>query len=227
MHPFLEVGLWLRWLCIIIHRALFHIETIVGNWGLALILLALLMRLVLLPLTRRAEKSNDRYKKAYRLIEPELKSIKKNYSGGEQSERILELFKKNGISPLQGLKPLMMLFLQVPILLALYQVLLLAPELQPAKFIWIDSLAMPDRLIELNSALPLIGTYINVLPLLMTVISLVSLYISNKDNLRSNETYSMLFMSFSFLIIFYNFPSGMVLYWTFASFFQILERRIF
>jgi YidC/Oxa1 family membrane protein insertase len=175
-------------------------------------------------------KSQQNFVAAQKRLLPELKDIKKKYKGGEQSERILELYKKYKVSPFSGLKPLLIVLIQLPILLALYHVLGSVYELRDASFIWIDSLAKPDHLFSLGFNIPILGSYFNLLPLIMTAFTLLSFRLSpgpaseKKDAVM--QKVFMVIMAFSFFILFYSFPSGMVLYWTFANVFQLVQQRM-
>jgi len=227
---FSEVSIWLRGLCIVLFWLLRAIFFIIPYWGVAIILLALVVRLLLYPLASKALKSQQIYIEAQKRLLPELKEIKTKYKGGEQSEKILELYKKHNVSPFAGLKPLLIVLIQLPILIALYKVLGSAEELQGASFLWIDSLALPDQLFNMGFDIPLLGSYFNLLPLIMTVFTLLSFKLSpapatDKRNAASQKIY-MVVMALSFFLLFYSFPAGMVLYWTFANIFQLIQQQL-
>ena len=227
---FSEVSIWLRWLCIGLFWLLRGIFYIIPNWGVAIILLALVVRLLLYPLASKALKSQQVYIEAQKRLLPELNEIKTKYRGGEQSERILELYKKHKVSPFSGLKPLFIVLIQLPILIALYRVLGSVEELQGASFLWIDSLASPDHLFNIGFDIPFLGSYFNLLPLIMTVFTLLSFKLSpapatDRKNAASQRIY-MIIMALSFFLLFYSFPAGMVLYWTFANIFQLIQQRM-
>lgn len=227
---FSEVSICLRWLCIGLFWLLRAIFYVIPNWGVAIIILALVVRLLLYPLTRRALKGQHDYVEAQKLLLPELRKIRIKYKGGEQSERILELYKKHKVSPFSGLKPLLIVLIQLPILIALYRVLGSVDELHDARFLWIDSLALPDHLFNMGFNIPILGNYLNLLPLIMTVFTLLSFKLyptpaTDKKNAAAQKIY-MIILALSFFFLFYSFPAGMVLYWTFANIFQLIQQRM-
>jgi YidC/Oxa1 family membrane protein insertase len=161
---------------------------------------------------------------------PELKEIKHNYKGGEQSERILQLYKTHQVSPFAGLKPLGIVLIQLPILIALFQVLATAEELRDTRFLWIDSLAQPDKLFSFGFNIPLLGSNFNLLPFLMAGFTLLSFKLAPAPTAEKKEqglqNLFLIAMTLMFFFLFYTFPSGMVLYWTFANVFHIGQYQL-
>ncbi len=206
------------------------IHQVIPDWGLAIILLALLVRIVLYPLSKKAMTSQQQFVAAQKLMLPELKEIKQHYKGGEQSERILQLYKKHQVSPFAGLKPLGIVLIQLPILIALFHVLGSAEELRDARFLWIQSLAEPDMLFSYGFNVPLIGSYFNLLPFLMAGFTLLSFKLAPAPTAEKKEqglqNVFLIAMTLMFFFLFYSFPSGMVLYWTFANIFHIAQYRV-
>ncbi len=227
---FPELPGWMRGLCFGLLWLLNTIFFVIPNWGLAIIFLALVVRLMLYPLAKKAMKSQKRFVNAQKQMQPELSAIKKNFKGGEQSERILELYKKHKVSPFAGLKPLLIVLAQLPILIALYHVLGSVYELRDARFLWIDSLAEPDKLFYLGFNIPVLGSYFNLLPLLMAAFTMLSFKLSPAPAADKKDSVSqkifMPFMALGFFILFYSFPSGMVLYWTMANVFHIIQHKM-
>ena len=227
---FHELPDWMRWVCFGLLWLLNAIFFIIPNWGLAIIFLALVVRLILYPLAKKAMKSQQRFVAAQKKMQPELTEIKKNYKGGEQSERILELYKKYQVSPFAGLKPLLIVLVQLPVLIALYHVLGSVYELQDAGFLWFDSLAEPDKLFYLGFDIPVLGSYFNLLPLLMAAFTMLSFKLSPAPTADKKDSVSqkifMPLMALSFFILFYSFPSGMVLYWTMANVFHFAQQKL-
>jgi len=216
---------WLRALALGLMWVLAAIHSVLPSWGLAIIALAILVRLLLYPLARNALRQQQRFVKAQQQLAPALAEIRNRYRGEEQSERILALYAEQGVSPLAGLKPLLIVLLQLPILIALFHGLGSAWALRDAGFLWIDSLAEPDRLLPLGVTLPWLGDHLNLLPLLMTVVSLMALRLSPPPAAdgaaRRRQNLGLIVMALVFLVLFYPFPSGMVLYWTAANLLHI------
>ena len=221
---------WMRWICFGLMWLLTVIHMLIPGWGWSIIILALIVRILLYPLAKRALASQQKFVRAQKEMLPEMTEIKKNWKGGEQSERILQLYKKYNVSPFAGLKPLLIVLIQLPVLIALYQVLGAAYELRDAGFLWISSLAEPDRLFSFGFSIPLLGDHFNILPVLMALVTLLSFRLTPAPSAdQSGKTTQNLFliaMTVSFFLLFYSFPSGMVLYWTFANVFHILQQRM-
>lgn len=217
------------WLTQVLNKILFIIYSFIPNWGFAIIALALLMRILLYPISKWAAKSQEAFTKAQNKISSELGIIKEKYKGGEQSERILRLYKKHNISPFAGLKPLIVILLQLPILLGLFQVLGSNEEFIDASFLWIDSLSEPDKLFNFGQNIPLLGEYFNLLPFLMSGVSLIPVIKPvNSKSIKMSKNNSLLFgvVTIIFFFLFYSFPSGMILYWTCATAFQVFGQRL-
>jgi YidC/Oxa1 family membrane protein insertase len=221
---------WMRYLCFGILWLLEALFALIPSWGLAIIVLAVLVRLAMYPLAKRALAGQHAFAEVQRKIQPEITEIKQNYKGGEQSERILALYEKHGVSPLAGLKPLLIVLIQIPVFIALFHVLGQAFELRQAPFLWIDTLAEPDRLFAFGTELPFFGGYFNLLPVLLAATTLMTLKLSPapaadaKAQRRQNRF--LLVMAIGFFLIFYPFPSGMVLYWTAANVLHIVQSRL-
>ncbi|MCX6251671.1 MAG: membrane protein insertase YidC [Bacteroidetes bacterium] len=221
---------WMSWISSGLFGLLEFIHYIIPDWGLSIIVLALIVRICLYPLASKAMKSQQRFTDAQKLMLPELKEIKKTYKGGEQSERILQLYKKHNVSPFAGLKPLLIVLIQLPILIALFHVLGSADELRVAHFLWIKTLAEPDKLFYLGFNIPLLGSYFNLLPVLMSFFTLLSFKLApaptSSEEGGGLQVLFLIAMTVVFFFLFYSFPAGMVLYWTFANIFHIGQYRI-
>lgn len=221
---------WMRWLSLAIMHLLHFIQQIVGSWGIAIILLAVLVRLAVYPIAKNAIRAQKKFAAIQARIQPELQDIRKNYKGGEQSERILQLYEYHKVSPLAGLKPLLIVLIQVPIFISLYHLLGQTFELRDASFLWMNTLAEPDQLFSLGVDLPLFGAYFNLLPVLMSLTTILSIKLNpapspdGTSSLRQSLTTGM--MGLGFFLLFYSFPSGMVLYWTVANILQVAHQKI-
>ncbi len=219
---------WMRGLSLGIMHVLEFIQQIVGSWGVSIILLAFLIRLVMYPMAKKAISAQKKFAAIQARIQPELQEIRKNYKGGEQSERILQLYESHQVSPLAGLKPLLIVLVQVPVFVALFHLLGQTFELRDASFLWIRTLAEPDQLFPLGVDLPLFGAYFNLLPVLMTFTTLLSIKLASVPDGQSatRQAISSGVMGLGFFVLFYSFPSGMVLYWTVANILQVAHQKI-
>ena len=224
-------GLW-RWMALLCLGLLWLLNTIhafIPSWGASIIVLAVLVRMAMYPLARRALSSQKAFADVQKKIQPEMRRIKAAYKGGEQSERILKLYEHHGVSPLAGLKPLLIVLVQLPIFIALFHVLGQAFELMNAPFLWIETLSAPDRTFHLGVNLPYFGQYFNVLPVLMAATTLLTIKMSPAPAAdKSSGTRQNIFLAvvaIGFFLLFYSFPSGMVLYWTMANVLHLLQQR--
>lgn len=218
---------WMRGLSLGLLWTLETIHAVVPSWGLAICLLAVLVRLVLYPLGRWALSSQQRFSEVQAEIAPKIREIKRNYKGGEQSERILQLYELHGVSPLAGLKPLLIVLIQIPVFVALFHVLGQVFEFRNASFLWIDSLAEPDRLFAFGANLPFFGAWFNLLPVLMALTTLASIKLSpapaTSASERRRQNLFLVLMAIAFFLLFYPFPAGMVLYWIVANLLYIAQ----
>ncbi len=126
-------------LCRPIHWLLLFIQPLVGNWGLAIILLTLLLRGLTFPINQRGYK----YMEAMRQVQPKMEAIRKQYEGDQlkQNEKIMELYKQEGVSPFGCLPQ----FVQIPVFFALYRTIYSSAELYHADFaLWYTNLTDPD-----------------------------------------------------------------------------------
>jgi YidC/Oxa1 family membrane protein insertase len=222
---------WMRWLSFGLLWLMTAIHAMIPDWGAVILLLAVLVRVAMYPIAKKALASQRAFVQIQKQIQPELQIIKKNYRGEEQSERILQLYEKHGVSPLSGLKPLFIVLLQLPILVALFHVLGSAFELHSASFLWIKTLAEPDKLFALGFKIPFLGEYFNVLPVIMALSTLAALKFSPTPAATPSgqriQNIGLILIASLFFILFYPFPAGMVLYWTAANVLHLAQQIFF
>ncbi|HTM57764.1 MAG TPA: membrane protein insertase YidC [Candidatus Udaeobacter sp.] len=174
---------------------------LIPNYGVAIILLATLVRVVLHPLNMASMKSQ----RALARLQPEMERIRAKYKNDAtaMNTAIMALYKENKVNPAGGCLPMLV---QMPLFVALYSVLFNAIELRQAPFFgWIDDLSAPD-LVYMIGAFP-----IRLLPILMAGSGFLTQALTPTDPSQKPTMYMMnLFM----LVFFYSLPSGLVLYWT-------------
>lgn len=185
---------FLWWLAVPLFGFLSWLHGVVGNWGLAIMLLTFLVKLVLYPLSAAAYRSTANMRR----VAPQMKRLQERYSDNRQklSGEMMALYKKEGVNPLGGCLPML---LPMPIFLALYWVLYESVELRHAPFmLWIDDLAAMDPLF--------------VLPLLMGVSMFFQMSLTPQmgDPMQQKM---MKMMPVMFTVLFLFFPAGLVLYW--------------
>lgn len=176
------------------------------NYGLAIIVLTVLIKIIFWPLTHKSYQSM----KGMQKLQPKMAKIREKYKNDKQkmNEELMALYKTYKINPLGGCLPM---FLQIPVFFALYKVLLNAIELRHAPFmLWINDLSAPDRL-PIGFDIPYVGG----LPVL-TILMGASMFIQQKMTPTTGDPTQakiMLFLPIIFTFLFVNFPSGLVLYW--------------
>jgi len=192
----------------LLHK-LFH------NYGLAVIGLAITVNLFLFPLTFKSLKSM----KEMQALQPHVEKLRNDYKDNPQklNKEIMELYRKHKVNPAGGCLPML---LQMPVFFALYGVLMRAIELRGASFLWIKDLSSPDAVFTFTNKLPLIGSSLNLLPLLMMAISFMQQKITNPANANDQQKAMAMMMPVLLGVIFYNFPSGLVLYFLTNSLFS-------
>ncbi|MGR3319992.1 MAG: membrane protein insertase YidC [Candidatus Anammoxibacter sp.] len=196
---------------------------IIPNYGVAILFMTLVVKLMLFPLTRKSQTSMFRMQ----ALQPEIEKLKAKYKNDKQSmaKAQMQLFKKHGANPLGGCLPMV---LQMPIFFALFRTLQLAFEMRQAPFtLWITDLSLPDTLITLPFSIPLLGNMLNILPLIMTGASFIQMRLNPKtpsaDPQAKMQQKMMSFMPLMFCFILYKMPSGLTLYWTMSTIFSIGE----
>ena len=192
---------WMRPISELLLRLLDWIFVVVRNYGLAIFGLAVLVRIVLHPLNAASLKSM----RAMQNLQPEVERLREKYKSDAQAMNtaLMALYKDNKVNPAGGCLPIL---LQMPLLMALYQVLLNAIELRQAPFVgWITDLSAPDLLFSVS------GFPIRLLPVLMAGSGFLLQRFTPTNPQQAPTQYMMnAFM----LVLFYNLPSGLVFYWT-------------
>ena len=206
----IEFG-WFTFLSYPFFKVLLWINDMVGNWGWAIILFTLLVKLILFPLSYKGMMSMQKLKD----LAPKMKELKDKYKDdpAKLNMKMMELYKKHGANPMGGCLPLL---LQIPVFFALYRVLLNADELQGAAWIpaWIDNLAVADPYY--------------ILPVLMGV----SMWFQQKitPNNFTDPLQEKIFQWFpvimALMFIIMPFPSGLVLYWVVNNIFTIGQQYV-
>jgi YidC/Oxa1 family membrane protein insertase len=180
-----------------------------GNFGLAIIAFAFLVKLVLHPLTKKSFESMA----AMRELQPEMKAIQEKYKEdpAKQQKATMELFKKAKVNPLGGCLPNL---LQFPVLITLWRFFQNSIEIRGESFLWASDLSAPDVLINLPFTIPFMGNYVAGFVLLMTVSMVIQMRISGQGG-ASNPQMKILQYIFPvmMLLIFNQFASGLSLYY--------------
>ncbi len=224
--------LWspLRVLCLGIEWVLLGIYGITGNWGVAIIVTSLVMRVMMLPINKRVSRYQQEVNANTALLEPLLADIKRKYKGAKASEAILAAHKSLGITPFHALKPTLGIMLQLPILVGVFNVFGELEAIRGNGFLWISDLSYPDTIASLPFELPIFGSAVNFLPMLMTAVSVFSSSTLKpiglpETSLRSQRR-SLYWMAAVFFLLFYSFPASMALLWTTTNVLQLIQQTI-
>ncbi len=192
-----------------LHWILLQLHALVRNWGLAIILLVLLIKLVMFKASEAQFRSAAKMKK----LAPRLQALKERYGDDKQklSAATMELYQKEKINPLGGCLPTL---IQIPVFFALYYVLLESVELRHAPFFgWIQNLSAPDP----YYILPIIN---------MAVMAGTTLFTPPSPGMDATQQKMMKFMPIAFSVLFFVFPSGLVLYYAVNGGLGLLQQWI-
>jgi YidC/Oxa1 family membrane protein insertase len=218
---------WLRGLSFIIWDLLDFLFEVSGNWGMSIILLALIVRIIFIPITRFSLSYQKRAIQQQTDIAPLLAAVKRDYAGAEQSEKILGLYKDQHYDQLAPFKSMAGLFIQIPIFIALFNVLGDAWKISGQSFLWIPDLARSDRLFDWGFNLFYFGSYFNLLPVLMAAVTIISTWLAGRQAGKTDVPTTTLFgMGGLFFVLFYSFPAALVLYWMSSNFFQLVQQTV-
>jgi YidC/Oxa1 family membrane protein insertase len=205
-------------------------QNIVSSWGWAIIVFGILIKLLLLPVTFMTMRFQRTVSQYQAILEPKLAEIAAKYDGEEAYSKTMAQYKELGITPFYALKPLIGSFIQVPILIAIFNALGEMPQFGGESFLWIKDLAYPDSVMNLPFVVPTFGSTINLLPFLMTAFSLVATVLhQNRHSTpkeRRREKRNLYLMAVVFFVLFYPFPASMVLYWTVSNVLFLLQQQL-
>ena len=191
-----------------LHWILAKLHNLTGNWGFAIILLVVLIKLAFFKLSEAQYRSMARMRK----MQPRIEALKERYGDDRQkvNQAMLELYQKEKINPLGGCLPMLV---QIPVFFALYWVLLESVELRQAPFIlWIQNLSAPDPYF--------------VLPVLNGLAMIATQWLTPSAGMDPMQAKMMKIMPIAFSVLFAFFPAGLVLYWTVNGTLSLLQQWI-
>ena len=206
-----------------------QLYSVFQNYGLSIIILTALVKILSFPLTRKAHVSMKKMQQ----LQPQLVELKEKYRDDPQrlNKATMRIYKENGVNPLSGCIPWLP---QLPIFWALFSLLGSAVELRGAPFFfWIDDLSAPDVLIDLPFTIPLIFTQIDAIRFLPILNGLTTWLqqkfvggMSATPATTNTQAKIMQFMPLIFVFLFYNWASGFVLYWLCNNVFTVAQQYI-
>lgn len=182
----------------------------IPNYGIAIIILTIITKLLLWPLGQKSYKSMNEMRR----LQPLMAEIREKHKGDKRkmNEELMNLYKIYKVNPMSGCLPMV---LQIPVFFALYRMLYQAIELRHAPFFgWINDLSAPDRLFRFDFAIPMMEPPYGI-PVL-TIVMGATMFLQQKMTPTTGDPAQakmMMFMPIVFTVIFINFSSGLVLYW--------------
>ncbi len=196
-----------------LHWCLVGLHRVTGNYGIDIILLSALIKVLFLPLTRKSMESM----RAMQKLQPEMTKVRERYKDDAQrmQKEMMELYRRHRVNPLSGCLPML---LQLPVFVGLYNTLLNAIELRHAPFLWwIKDLSSPERL-------DIAGVGFPMLAIAMGASMLVQQWMAPAAGDPAQRR-MMMIMPVIFTFMFINFPSGLVLYWLVNNVLTIIQQH--
>ena len=186
------------------------------NYGVAIILLTLAIKVIFLPINLISSRSMKRMGK---LQEP-MKAINEKFADSPQKkqEMMMAMYRLNKVNPVAGCLPML---IQIPIFFGLFYMLRSAAELRLADFIWIADLSMQEGIFTMPFSIPFMGDQFNILPFIYLVSLVIQMGMMPTPSVDNAQVKMMKFMPYIFFPIIYTFASGLVLYWTVNNVFTI------
>ena len=187
------------------------------NYGIIILIMAFLIKLVLFPLTYKSYLSMAKM----RVLKPEMDELNEKFKDKEavkKQQALMELYRKAGVNPLGGCVPVL---LQFPILIALFRFFPSSIELRQEGFLWANDLSTYDSIYNLPFSIPFYGDHVSLFTLLMTLSTLLYTYFNNQMTPQNNQfpqlKYMMYLMPVVFLGVFNNYASGLSYYYFVAN----------
>ena len=203
----------------------------ISNYGIIILVLTILIKLVLWPLTYKSYVSQAKM----RILAPDIAAINEKYPNQEDAikkqQKTMELYRMAGANPMGGCLPMM---LQMPILIAMFTFFPSCIELRGQSFLWANDLSAPDKILECSTHIPIIsslfGNHISLFCLLMTGTNLLYTYLTSKSQAQSQSMPGMKIMLYMmplfFLFWFNNYASGLSYYYFIALLITIIQTYV-
>lgn len=189
-----------------------------GNYGIAIIMVSIVINLLILPLYKRSDAMQEQERKKQKEMEPWVKHIRRTFRGDERFMMLSTYYRQQNYQPVNAIRGSLSLLLQIPFFMAAYHYLT-SVNLQGASFLFLKNLSEADHLLKIGNI------SLNIMPLLMTLINILSGFIYTKD-FRFKDKLQLYVLAGVFLVILYRSPSGLVLYWTMNNLFSLLKNIV-
>ena len=213
MRDVMEYGMW-RWFCYPLVWTLNAFHSAIPSYGIAIILLTILVRVLFWPLTHKSTVGMRKMQE----IQPKLKAIQAKFKDNPQrlQQETWQLYRTEKVNPMSSCLPML---IQIPVFIALFNVLRSSVELRYAPFLWIADLSEPEGLFA--SWFPFGG--LNILPILMAATMALQSALTPSTGDKNQQRMMMVMMPLMMLVMFYSFPSALSLYWTLSQVFSIVQ----
>ena len=209
----------IRWINQYVIVNLFNwLNRYISNFGLIILILTLIIKIVLFPLTYKSYQSQAKMKVLKPLVDEIGKKYPKQEDAMKKQQATMDLYKKAGVSPLGGCLPMI---LQMPILFAMFRFFPASIELRQESFLWAKDLSTYDSILDLPFTIPMYGDHISLFTLLMTVSTIITMRINSPQQTGSEQVPGMKMMMYlmpvMFMVILNNFSSGLTYYYFLAN----------
>ena len=189
-----------------------------GNYGISIIMVSIVINLLILPLYKRSDAMQEQERKKQKEMEFWIKHIRKTFRGDEKFMMLSTYYRQQNYQPLNAIRGSFSLLLQIPFFIAAYYYLTHV-NIEGASFLFLRNLGEADHLLQIG------GMAWNLMPILMTLINVVSGYIYTKG-FPLKDKLQLYLLAGLFLVVLYRSPSGLVLYWTMNNLFSLIKNVV-
>lgn len=217
----------IRWINQFVIIPIFNLlDNFINNYGIIILILTLIIKIVLFPLTHRSFISQAKMRVMKPMVDELAKKFPKQEDAMKKQQATMDLYKKAGVSPMGGCLPML---LQMPILFAMFRFFPTSIELRQQSFLWAKDLSTYDSIFNLPFTIPMYGDHVSLFTLLMTVSTIISTKISNpaggQEQMPGMKT-MMYIMPVMFMLILNNFSAGLTYYYFLANVITIAQTQI-
>lgn len=217
----------IRWINQYVIIPIFNVlDNFIVSYGLIILILTLLIKVVLFPLTHKSFLSQAKMRVMKPMVDEISKKFPKQEDAMKKQQATMELYKKAGVSPMGGCLPML---LQMPILFAMFRFFPASIELRQESFLWAKDLSTYDSIFDLPFTIPMYGDHVSLFTLLMTVSTIISTKITSpaggQDQMPGMKT-MMYMMPVMFMLILNNFSAGLTYYYFLANVITIIQTQV-
>ena len=217
----------IRWINQFLIIPIFNLlDNFINNYGIIILILTLIIKAVLFPLTHRSFISQAKMRVMKPMVDELAKKYPKQEDAMKKQQATMDLYKKAGVSPMGGCLPML---LQMPILFAMFRFFPTSIELRQQSFLWAKDLSTYDSILNLPFTIPMYGDHVSLFTLLMTASTIISTKISNpaggQEQMPGMKS-MMYIMPVMFMLILNNFSAGLTYYYFLANVISIAQTQI-